>query len=1162
MPQNREKNKIKTQRASTGRDIAKIDATLSVLRIVMLYAFFAGLWILFSDQLLGLLIRDAGTITLISTLKGWFFVLVTSTLLYVLVRRLAGQLMRAAEKEQIQRLEHQQTLETLQAIIDNSTDAIFVKDLDGRYQVANTGLSRLLQKPVSEILQATDFDLFPEGIAQQFHEDDRRIMASEKTETYEEDVATPTDTLPYLTTKGPLIINGKIRGVFGIARDISSLKQSEERLQHSLNEAKLREDELEAIFEALPDLFFLMSLDGTVLEYRAQKTSDLYQPPEVFLGKRMQDLLPPELGNRITQQLELIRKGRRQLSIEYDLPLPHGLKHFEARFIRLEEEDEVICLARDITTQHTAQKALVESQERLLEAEHIAQMGNWELDINTGIADWSEEVLDITGVDPEQELGPAFLSTIVNPEDWQMVEASLNAAITEGTPHEVEYRIKRPADGGERWLYCKAERKLDSEGKPEKLTGIAQDITLKKQSQAALQQSEESLRSVVGNMPVMLDAVDEQGNILVWNSEAERVTGYSAEEMLHNPKAWEMLYPDREYREKMATEWQQRGDHRNWLWKIRAKDGRDLYIEWSNISNQFPIPGWASWGIGIDVTHRIQSEERQRLAASVFDNTDGGVVITDANSKVIEVNRAFTDILGYTRDEVIGKNPRMWSSGRHDRNFYRNLWESLSETGHWRGEIWNRRKDGSIFPEWLNISSVRDEHNRLTHYVAVFTDISQIKHSQEQLDHLAHHDALTDLPNRLLLNERLEQAIKHAGRHSTQFAIIFLDLDNFKHINDSLGHTFGDQLLYDVANQLIDTVRQDDTVARIGGDEFVLIMEDIERPISAATAAEKVMSIFSQPFHLQEHEVRVTASLGISLYPRDGETASELLSNADAAMYRAKQEGRDNYQFYTRELTRNAFERVLLENSLRQAIDQQELYLLYQPQYDLRSGEVTGLEALVRWKHPELGTISPARFIPIAEECGLIHPIGQWVLETACRQGSEWLRQELEFGRIAVNISGQQIQRGNLLYDVSKALSGSELPANRLELEVTEGFIMDHATYTVEQLNHLRELGITLAIDDFGTGYSSLSYLKKLPFHKVKLDQSFVRDIPEDPNDMAISDAVIAMSRSLGLTVIAEGVETREQESFLRDAGCQEVQGFLFSRPLEAESITQLLSAK
>ena len=590
----------------------------------------------------------------------------------------------------------------------------------------------------------------------------------------------------------------------------------------------------------------------------------------------------------------------------------------------------------------------------------------------------------------------------------------------------------------------------------------------------------------------------------------------------------------------------------HWVWVLdrgrvisRGADGRPLWVA----------------GTHTDITERKQAEERLRLLAAVFENTAEGAVITDANANAVEINRAFTEILGYSRDEVLGRNPRMWQSGRHDPAYFQGMWRALVETGHWRGEIWNRRKDGSVFPEWLTISSIHDARGILTHYIGVFSDISQVKQSEAMLDHLAHHDALTDLPNRLLLNERVEQAIRHARRQHTTVALLFLDIDHFKHINDSFGHPVGDRLLQAVGDRLVAAVRQEDTVARIGGDEFVILLEHVADPMQAGLVAQKVVAAFAAPFDVEGQGIGISISLGVCLHPQDGEDVDTLLRNADAAMYRAKDEGRNTHRFYTAELTSKAIERVTLEASLRRAIEREEFVLHYQPQVELASRRIVGVEALIRWQHPELGMISPARFIPLAEECGLIAAIGDWVLRSACRQGVQWLYRGLDFGRIAVNVAGPQVRPG-LAWVVKEILMQTGLPAQYLELEVTEGFIMRQDGAAIGELHALRRLGVALSIDDFGTGYSSLGYLKRLPIQKIKIDQSFVRDLPDDPDDAAITRAVIALGQSLERTVIAEGVETPQQAEFLLQAGCPEGQGYLFSRPVDAAAVASLFGPR
>jgi diguanylate cyclase (GGDEF)-like protein/PAS domain S-box-containing protein len=661
-------------------------------------------------------------------------------------------------------------------------------------------------------------------------------------------------------------------------------------------------------------------------------------------------------------------------------------------------------------------------------------------------------------------------------------------------------------------------------------------------------------------------SLDLDGSHRLVNPTAARLLGYRAEEMLGRTdhRLWHRLCADSDapVRDQCAILACMRdGKLRTRTEDLfQRKDGSAFPVAYTvaPLTRSGKIEGAVV--VFRDISERKQAEERLRLAASVFENTAEGVVITDPRGRVVEINRAFTDILGYRRDEVIGRNPRMWRSQRHDEQFYRGLWRALLETGQWRGEIWNRRKDGSVFPEWLTISSVLDAGGRLSHYVGVFSDISKIKQSEAQLDHLAHHDALTDLPNRLLLNERLAQAIRHARRQGTQLALIFLDLDQFKHINDSLGHPVGDLLLQGAAGRLLGCVREDDTVARIGGDEFVIMLEGIERAEHAALAAQKIIAALSGTFQLDRHAIGISASLGICLFPDDGEDAETLLRNADAAMYKAKAEGRNTYRFYTEQLTRNALERVTMENALRRALEQGELVLHYQTQVDIASGRFLGVEALIRWPHPEQGFIPPERFIPLAEDCGLIFPIGEWVLRTACTQAREWLDRGLEIGRIAVNLSGCQVRPG-LSQRVAEILAETGLPAERLELEVTESSLMRQETAAFDELESLCRIGVALAMDDFGTGYSSLSYLKRLPIQKIKLDSSFVRDLPNDAEDIAIAKAVVALGSSLERAVIAEGVETREQADFLLAAGCREGQGFFYSRPVTAAALEPLLQA-
>ncbi|MEW8230228.1 MAG: EAL domain-containing protein [Candidatus Thiodiazotropha endolucinida] len=554
------------------------------------------------------------------------------------------------------------------------------------------------------------------------------------------------------------------------------------------------------------------------------------------------------------------------------------------------------------------------------------------------------------------------------------------------------------------------------------------------------------------------------------------------------------------------------------------------------------------------MAHRT-AEEKLRLADRAFQNTAEGITVTDASGNIVSTNPAFEAITGYSHEEVLGQNPRVLKSGHHPDSFYKEMWDTLLLTGHWRGEIWNRRKNGDAYPEWLTISAVKDGNDETTHYVGVFTDISQIKEAQDQINFLAHHDALTRLPNRALFRERFDHALMHARRENASIALLFLDLDRFKTVNDTLGHPVGDQVLLEVSKRMNQIIRASDTLARLGGDEFVLLLEEQTDAQHAAVVARKLIDLFSRPMIIGEHELVVTASIGITLYPNDGDDPDKLIRHADRAMYEAKQQGRNTYRFFTQALTEGALERLMMENDLRRAVARNELILHYQPIVNLETRQLQGIEALVRWQHPEQGLIAPGLFIELAEEIGIIGEIGQWVLRAACSQLARWDRDGFKVPRISVNLSVQQIDREGLITMVSEELNSSGLSPERLELEVTESMLIRNPELSRTVLSELRTLGVKFAIDDFGTGYSSLAYLKLLPLDHLKIDQSFVRDIGKDANDEAIVRAIIGMSKSLGLESVAEGVEEAHQARFLQQAGSDLAQGYLYSRPLPADEI-------
>lgn len=596
------------------------------------------------------------------------------------------------------------------------------------------------------------------------------------------------------------------------------------------------------------------------------------------------------------------------------------------------------------------------------------------------------------------------------------------------------------------------------------------------------------------------------------------------------------------------------GGMQRFEWDHQRADGGRLAVELTLIRVELGgAPAlFATWH---DLGPERAARERERRARTVFENTSQGVIVTDPEQRILAVNPAFTEITGYSEDEVLGQTPRLLRSARHEADFYRALWAELTQTGRWRGEVWNRRKSGELYPQLTTISAVFDEHGALTNYVAVFGDNTQLKRSEEALYRLAHHDALTGLPNRVLLRARVEQAIKRAGRDQCLLALLFLDLDMFKNVNDSLGHPVGDGLLQQVAQGMAHQVRTADSLARLGGDEFVVLMEDFTDPNTAAQLARRLLQVFARPFSVQGRELYITASIGISVYPNDGKDMDQLLANADIAMYQAKEQGRNTYRFFEAAMTAGAMERLRLEVALRGALGRGELQLAYQPQVRLRDRCMNGVEALLRWRNPDLGDVPPDRFIPVAEEIGMIGEIGAWVLEQGCRQMAAWEAHGFLVPRLAVNISVHQLERPDVVEQVRAILARTGITPDRLELEVTETVLMRQAERVIANLNELRDLGITLAVDDFGSGFSSLGYLKRLPIRRLKIDRMFIDHLTEDPSDDAISRAIIALGRGLGLEVIAEGVETEIQAEFLTEEGCHEAQGYLFGRPMAPSTL-------
>lgn len=809
-------------------------------------------------------------------------------------------------------------------------------------------------------------------------------------------------------------------------------------------------------------------------------------------------------------------------------------------------------------------ECLEENKSRLKLVIDGASLGYWDWNYQTGDYLVNGRWLEMLGLDAE-----IFKHHVddwrqrINPLDAVRVDNIIEAHIKSGKSFVDEFRM-RHEEGHWVWVQCSGSVvSYDKQsGEALRLCGTYQDITERKLAERQLKRSEGRLK-LSQRIAQMGSWRWQVNNDEVWWSDfmydlygiprkSKPPTPYQLEPFIH-PADRDAVFN--------ALEGLKKGEAAELEYRINDAQGMDRHLYCYALPRSDDEGMTVSVdGILMDVSERRRSEERQRLAQAMFENASEGMLVTDGEARIVAVNRTFTEITGYQESEVMGLNPNILQSGEQGEAFYKQMWGALAEQGRWQGEVWNRKKNGVEYPEWLSISVVKDDDGQVVNYIGAFTDISKIKESERRLNYLAHHDPLTDLPNRLLFTARLKHSMQQTTRRREELALLFVDLDNFKHINDSLGHAMGDEVLQLVSCRLKGAVRGNDTVARLGGDEFAVVLESASDRDAVGDIANKLLKLISEPVEIGGHQLYLGASIGISFYPSDGDDVTELLKNADAAMYQAKEGGRNTYKLFDSSMTSKIFERLLLESSLRQAVNEGQLIVYYQPKHDLESGAIVGAEALLRWRHPTTGMVPPSRFIPLAEESGLIVQIGEWVLREACRDMVELHEEGMDFGHMAVNLSAVQLIQPGIVDVVRQVLEETGCRGEWLELEVTEGCIMHGAEGIITVLEDFRTMGIKLAIDDFGTGYSSLSYLKRLPIDVLKVDKSFVDGIPNGEDDVAISQAIIALGKSLRLTLVAEGIETEAQHVFLADQGCEYGQGYVFSPAVALEDFKKLLS--
>ncbi len=657
------------------------------------------------------------------------------------------------------------------------------------------------------------------------------------------------------------------------------------------------------------------------------------------------------------------------------------------------------------------------------------------------------------------------------------------------------------------------------------------------------------------------------GTVVYWNQASEKIYGYTAEEALGGNLLDLIIPADIRQEVEGAV---------NWMFEsgqgipagrlaLKHKNGRAVHVHSSHTVIAIPNHPPVLFCMDADMSSLVRAEAELRIAAAAFESQQG-MFITDAQGVILRVNQAFTLTTGYSAEEAVGKTPRLIRSDYHPAAYYEAMWQSLLDTGFWQGEIWNRRKNGEVYANWITITAVRDEKEQITHYVCSQIDITQRKDAEAQIMHLAFYDPLTRLPNRRLLLDRLQQAIAASARNQSVGALLFIDLDNFKTLNDTLGHDVGDRLLQQVAERLSSCIRKNDTVARLGGDEFLVMLEALsqsqpEAATQAEAAGRKILDALNQIYQIDNHKYLGSVSIGVTLFSKQA-NVDELMKQADLAMYEAKSSGRNSLRFFDLEMQKAVTLRAELLNGLQEALREQQFRLYYQPQVD-HEGHITGAEALVRWERPGVGLVSPVEFIPVAEESGLIKPLGFWVLETACAQLADWaLKPESAALTLSVNVSSVQFNCADFVEQVLEILHKTGANAQQLKLELTESLLVEKVDEVIAKMSALKAHGVGFSLDDFGTGYSSLAYLRRLPLDQLKIDRSFVRDLLDDPNSAAIAQTIIDLSQTMGLSVIAEGVETEIQRVLLASLGCYAYQGFLFGRPLPIEQLKELLIAQ
>lgn len=822
-------------------------------------------------------------------------------------------------------------------------------------------------------------------------------------------------------------------------------------------------------------------------------------------------------------------------------------------------EDEIICygnLTIDVSLQLAMESKLKEAELKYRTVSDFTYWMECWHDLDKSVKYISPSCERITGYSAKEFMDNKNLFfEIVHPDDKQKYLESSNRCSDSSCSEVLEYRIVRK-DGECIWVQKYNRAVSDTEGNFLGCRSSTIEITKRKVAESLLNKEKEFAQNLINTAQVVILLLDTEGHIVLVNPYFEEISGYSMGEILF--KNWVDTFIPEYLRNNINGIFKKSISDMNtkgYINPIVAKDQSLRYIEWYDKTlkdNDGNVVGLLA--VGQDVTQKLKTEEKNRNLSAVVEQSPVSVIITDDKGNIEYVNKKFVELTGYKLDEVIGKNPRILKSGNTSDYLYKHLWETISNGNEWRGEFCNKKKDGSLYWEHAIINPIKNVDGVITNYLGIKEDLTVRKEYEQKLEEVYNYDSLTKLPNRILALDRINQEITRNRRTHCPFAVFYIDLDNFKKINDTLGHVVGDNVIIEFSERLKSTVRESDTVARLSGDDFLLILSDFESVPYIATVAQKILETLKKPFHVEDNELYITTSIGITISPDDGDNAQMLVRNSESAMYQAKEDLRNTFRFFKSSINEEALLRIKTESNLHHALEKRQLILHYQPLIEAQSGKIVGAEALLRWHDDEKGLLFPNSFIELAEESGLIVPIGAWIINTACLQAKIWQDTFGSFRRICVNVSYRQLREKNFVDIVSAALTNTGLHPGCLELEITERLIMDDNDNTFDVIERLRNMGVRLSVDDFGSGFSSINYLRKFNFDTLKIDRDFIKNVPGNYGDLTLITAIISMAKGLGLMIIGEGVETPDQLKFLRNYECDWIQGFYYSRPLDVKS--------